>query len=142
MGKKNILLVLLGVLLVGSLGVNVWFALNQKSETVSKVGSVCGDSIISKYNDIQAATSDEYSAKIKEVVDEIKAKNGYAEDSNCAMIELVSGLGDNKALYAKLEEFANNGENSSLKIRGLVGLPNISAEEVVNSGDEDGLETY
>ena len=123
--------VLLAVVLVASLAGNAFLVfekLNTKQEEKSKVGTVCGDEIISKFNNVYE-TYETYEQEKGKITSEIKAKSGFEEDVNCLII-LQNTEKITSELYKKIEELVNKGQNPSLKIRNVRDLDSIKPLEL------------
>ena len=88
--------ILFGVVLaiaVLSAGLNVVQVIKNKNDIAAMknpVGSVCGDDIINKYNNIKGR-KEEYTKNAKALGDEISKKEGNEKDSNCLMMRLFIG---------------------------------------------------
>lgn len=115
--------ILFGVVLaiaVLSAGLNVVQVIKNKNDIAAMknpVGSVCGDDIINKYNNIKGK-KEEYVKNAKALGDEISKKAGNEKDSNCVMIRLFIGTENQEQTFKNLEEMINKGQNPSLKING------------------------
>lgn len=115
--------ILFGVVLaiaVLSAGLNVVQVIKNKNDIAAMknpVGSVCGDNIINKYNNIKGR-KEEYTKNAKALGDEISKKAGNEKDSNCVMMRLFIGTEDQEKTFKTLEEMVNKGQNPSLKING------------------------
>ena len=115
--------ILFGVVLaiaVLSAGLNVVQVIKNKNDIAAMknpVGSVCGDDIINKYNNIKGR-KEEYTKNAKALGDEISKKAGNEKDSNCVMMRLFIGTENQEQTFKNLEEMINKGQNPSLKIRG------------------------
>ena len=115
--------ILFGVVLaiaVLSEGLNVVQVIKNKNDIAAMknpVGSVCGDDIINKYNNIKGK-KEEYTKNVKSLGDEISKKAGNEKDSNCVMMRLFIGTEDQEKTFKTLEEMINKGQNPSLKING------------------------
>lgn len=116
--------ILFGVVLaiaVLSAGLNVVQVIKNKNDIAAMknpVGSVCGDDIINKYNNIEGK-KEEYVKNAKALGDEISKKAGNEKDSNCVMMRLFIGTENQEQTFKNLEEMVNKGQNPSLKIRGV-----------------------
>lgn len=116
--------ILFGVVLaiaVLSAGLNVVQVIKNKNDIAAMknpVGSVCGDDIINKYNNIKGK-KEEYTKNAKALGDEISKKAGNEKDSNCVMMRLFIGTENQEQTFKNLEEMINKGQNPSLKIRGV-----------------------
>ena len=115
--------ILFGVVLaiaVLSAGLNVVQVIKNKNDIAAMknpVGSVCGDDIINRYNNIEGK-KEEYTKNAKALGDEISKKAGNEKDSNCVMMRLFIGTENQEQTFKNLEEMINKGQNPSLKIRG------------------------
>lgn len=115
--------ILFGVVLaiaVLSAGLNVVQVIKNKNDIAAMknpVGSVCGDDIINRYNNIKGK-KEEYTKNAKSLGDEISKKAGNERDSNCVMMRLFIGTEDQEKTFKTLEEMVNKGQNPSLKING------------------------
>ncbi len=115
--------ILFGVVLaiaVLSAGLNVVQVIKNKNDIAAMknpVGSVCGDDIINKYNNIKGR-KEEYTKNAKALGDEISKKAGNEKDSNCVMMRLFIGTENQEQTFKNLEEMINKGQNPSLKING------------------------
>ena len=113
--------ILFGVVLaiaVLSAGLNVVQVIKNKNDIAAMknpVGSVCGDDIINKYNNIKGK-KEEYTKNAKALGDEISKKAGNEKDSNCVMMRLFIGTENQEQTFKNLEEMINKGQNPSLKI--------------------------
>lgn len=116
--------ILFGVVLaiaVLSAGLNVVQVIKNKNDIAAMknpVGSVCGDDIINKYNNIQGK-KEEYVKNAKALGDEISKKAGNEKDSNCVIMRLFIGTENQEQTFKNLEEMINKGQNPSLKIKGV-----------------------
>ena len=116
--------ILFGVVLaiaVLSAGLNVVQVIKNKNDITAMknpVGSVCGDDIINKYNNIEGK-KEEYVKNAKALGDEISKKAGNEKDSNCVIMRLFIGTENQEQTFKNLEEMVNKGQNPSLKIRGV-----------------------
>lgn len=116
--------ILFGVVLaiaVLSAGLNVVQVIKNKNDIAAMknpVGSVCGDDIINKYNNIEGK-KEEYVKNAKALGDEISKKAGNEKDSNCVIMRLFIGTENQEQTFKNLEEMVNKGQNPSLKIRGV-----------------------
>ena len=116
--------ILFGVVLaiaVLSAGLNVVQVIKNKNDIAAMknpVGSVCGDDIINKYNNIKGK-KEEYVKNAKALGDEISKKAGNEKDSNCVMMRLFIGTENQEQTFKNLEEMVNKGQNPSLKINGV-----------------------
>ncbi len=116
--------ILFGVVLaiaVLSAGLNVVQVIKNKNDIAAMknpVGSVCGDDIINKYNNIKGK-KEEYVKNAKALGDEISKKAGNEKDSNCVIMRLFIGTENQEQTFKNLEEMINKGQNPSLKIRGV-----------------------
>lgn len=134
--KKKILIGAVGILLVASLGVNAWlFLQNQElSGRASRVGSVCGDEDVKKFNNLISGDID--LDKIKEFSNSIKEKSGDSDsDANCIYINLISSVfNSDKDLYknnlSKLRSLNSEGQNPSMKFIRSLSMDEFSDELV------------
>lgn len=116
--------ILFGVVLsitVLSAGLNVVQVIKNKNDIAAMknpVGSVCGDDIINRYNNIEGK-KEEYTKNAKALGDEISKKVGNEKDSNCVMMRLFIGTENQEQTFKNLEEMINKGQNPSLKINGV-----------------------
>ena len=125
--------ILFGVVLaiaVLSAGLNVVQVIKNKNDIAAMknpVGSVCGDDIINKYNNIKG--------KKEEYVKNAKAWN--EKDSNCVMMRLFIGTENQEQTFKNLEEMINKGQNPSLKINGVSYIEYIkpASLEYKDAGD-------
>ena len=134
--------ILFGVVLaiaVLSAGLNVVQVIKNKNDIAAMknpVGSVCGDDIINKYNNIKGK-KEEYVKNAKALGDEISKKAGNEKDSNCVMMRLFIGTENQEQTFKNLEEMINKGQNPSLKIRGVDYIEHLkpSSLKYQNVGD-------
>lgn len=134
--------ILFGVVLaiaVLSAGINVVQVIKNKNDIAAMknpVGSVCGDDIINKYNNIKGK-KEEYVKNAKALGDEISKKAGNEKDSNCVMMRLFIGTENQEQTFKNLEEMINKGQNPSLKIRSVDYIENLkpSSLKYQNVGD-------
>lgn len=116
--------ILFGVVLaiaVLSAGLNVVQVIKNKNDIAAMknpVGSVCGDDIINRYNNIKGR-KEEYTKNAKALGDEISKKAGNEKDSNCVMMRLFIGTENQEQTFKNLEEMINKDQNPSLKIKGV-----------------------
>ena len=116
--------ILFGVVLaiaVLSSGLNVVQVIKNKNDIAAMknpVGSVCGDDIINRYNNIEGK-KEEYTKNAKALGNEISKKAGNEKDSNCVIMRLFIGTEDHEKTFKNLEEMINKGQNPSLKINGV-----------------------
>lgn len=134
--------ILFGVVLaiaVLSAGLNVVQVIKNKNDIAAMknpVGSVCGDDIINKYNNIKGK-KEEYAKNAKALGDEISKKAGNEKDSNCVIMRLFIGTENQEQTFKNLEEMVNKGQNPSLKIRGVDYIEHLkpSSLKYENVGD-------
>ena len=134
--------ILFGVVLaiaVLSAGLNLVQVIKNKNDIAAMknpVGSVCGDDIINKYNNIKGK-KEEYAKNAKALGDEISKKAGNEKDSNCVMMRLFIGTENQEQTFKNLEEMVNKGQNPSLKIRGVDYIEHLkpSSLKYENVGD-------
>lgn len=134
--------ILFGVVLaiaVLSAGLNVVQVIKNKNDIAAMknpVGSVCGDNIINKYNNIKGK-KEEYTKNAKALGDEISKKAGNEKDSNCVVMRLFIGTENQEQTFKNLEEMVNKGQNPSLKIRGVDYIEHLkpSSLKYENVGD-------
>lgn len=134
--------ILFGVVLavaVLSAGLNVVQVIKNKNDIAAMknpVGSVCGDDIINKYNNIKGK-KEEYTKNAKALGDEISKKAGNDKDSNCVIMRLFIGTENQEQTFKNLEEMVNKGQNPSLKIRGVDYIEHLkpSSLKYENVGD-------
>lgn len=134
--------ILFGVVLaiaVLSAGLNVVQVIKNKNDIAAMknpVGSVCGDDIINKYNNIEGK-KEEYVKNAKALGDEISKKAGNEKDSNCVVMRLFIGTENQEQTFKNLEEMVNKGQNPSLKIRGIDYIEHLkpSSLKYENVGD-------
>ena len=116
--------ILFGVVLaiaVLSAGLNVVQVIKNKNDIAAMknpVGSVCGDDIINRYNNIKGK-KEEYAKNAKALGDEISKKAGNEKDSNCVIMRIFIGTENQEQTFKNLEEMINKGQNPSLKIKGV-----------------------
>lgn len=116
--------ILFGVVLaiaVLSAGLNVVQVIKNKNDIAAMknpVGSVCGDDIINRYNNIKGK-KEEYAKNAKALGDEISKKAGNEKDSNCVIMRLFIGTENQEQTFKNLEEMISKGQNPSLKIKGV-----------------------
>ncbi len=119
--KHKILFGIVLAIAVLSAGLNVVQVIKNKNDIAAMknpVGSVCGDDIINKYNNIKGK-KEEYVKNAKALGDEISKKAGNEKDSNCVIMRLFIGTENQEQTFKNLEEMINKGQNPSLKIRGV-----------------------
>ena len=125
--------VLLALVLVASLAGNgylVFEKLNAKSEEKSKVGTVCGDDIVDKYNKLYAdstTNNDKYSSLLKE----IESKENYKEDVNCVYLGYIisASIANDASTYVNLlEANVNKNINPSLNIESVKSITQIKQD--------------
>lgn len=134
--------ILFGVVLaiaVLSAGLNVVQVIKNKNDIAAMknpVGSVCGDDIINRYNNIKGR-KEEYTKNAKALGDEISKKAGNEKDSNCVMMRLFIGTENQEQTFKNLEEMINKGQNPSLKINGASYIEYIkpASLEYQDAGD-------
>lgn len=134
--------ILFGVVLaiaVLSAGLNVVQVIKNKNDIAAMknpVGSVCGDDIINKYNNIKGK-KEEYVKNAKALGNEVSKKAGNEKDSNCVMMRLFIGTENQEQTFKNLEEMINKGQNPSLKIRGVDYIEHLkpSSLKYQNVGD-------
>ena len=118
--KRKILFGAVLAIAVLSAGLNVVQVIKNKNDIAAMknpVGSVCGDDIIYRYNNIKGR-KEEYTKNAKALGDEISKKAGNEKDSNCVMMRLFIGTENQEQTFKNLEEMINKGQNPSLKING------------------------
>ncbi|MFM0817894.1 hypothetical protein [Streptococcus suis] len=119
--KKPFFAVLVAILLLASLGANVYLLLTRPKE--SKIGTICGDEIIKEYNDFYE-TTENYDEDKKQIISKVQGLANYKEDANCVMLEAIL-VRDKKASYETILKLVENGENPSLKIREIQDLNSL-----------------
>lgn len=116
--------ILFGVVLavaVLSAGLNVVQVIKNKNDIAAMknpVGSVCGDEIISRYNNLEEKI-DEYDKNMKALDDEIVKKAGNEKDVNCVAIKLFIENDNREKVFKDLKVMVDKNQNPSLKIRGI-----------------------
>lgn len=116
--------ILFGVVLaiaVLSAGLNVVQVIKNKNDIAAMknpVGSVCGDEIISRYNNLEEKI-DEYDKNMKALDDEIVKKAGNEKDVNCVAIRLFIENNNREKNFKDLKSMVDKNQNPSLKIRGI-----------------------
>lgn len=121
MTKHKILFGVVLLIAVVSSGLNVVQVIKNKNDIAAMknpVGSVCGDDIINRYNNIEGK-KEEYTKNAKALGNEISKKAGNEKDSNCVIMRLFIGTEDQEKTFKNLEEMINKGQNPSLKINGV-----------------------
>ena len=134
--------ILFGVVLaiaVLSAGLNVVQVIKNKNDIAAMknpVGSVCGDDIINRYNNIKGR-KEEYTKNAKALGDEISKKAGNEKDSNCVIMRLFIGTENQEQTFKTLEEMISKGQNPSLKINGVSYIEYIkpTSLEYKDAGD-------
>lgn len=137
--KHKILFGAVLAIAVLSAGLNVVQVIKNKNDIAAMknpVGSVCGDDIINKYNNIEGK-KEEYVKNAKALGDEISKKAGNEKDSNCVVMRLFIGTENQEQTFKNLEEMVNKGQNPSLKIRGVDYIEHLkpSSLKYENVGD-------
>ena len=137
--KHKILFGAVLAIAVLSAGLNVVQVIKNKNDIAAMknpVGSVCGDDIINKYNNIKGK-KEEYVKNAKALGDEISKKAGNEKDSNCVVMRLFIGTENQEQTFKNLEEMVNKGQNPSLKIRGIDYIEHLkpSSLKYENVGD-------
>ena len=137
--KHKILFGVVLVIAILSAGLNVAQVIKNKNDIAAMknpVGSVCGDDIINRYNNIKGR-KEEYTKNAKALGDEISKKAGNEKDSNCVMIRLFIGTENQEQTFKNLEEMINKGQNPSLKINGVSYIEYIkpASLEYKDAGD-------
>lgn len=137
--KHKILFGAVLAIAVLSAGLNVVQVIKNKNDIAAMknpVGSVCGDDIINKYNNIEGK-KEEYVKNAKALGDEISKKAGNEKDSNCVVMRLFIGTENQEQTFKNLEEMVNKGQNPSLKIRGIDYIEHLkpSSLKYENVGD-------
>jgi len=141
MTKHKILFGVVLLIAVVSSGLNVVQVIKNKNDInaiKSYVGSVCGDEMIKKYNDLgYNSTKENYPEKAKAISEEVSKKVDNEKDVNCVTIRFLAGTNNQEEAYKKLEAFVNKGENPSLKIKGVGSLEKMSPSNLKlnNVGD-------
>ena len=121
MTKHKILFGVVLLIAVVSSGLNVVQVIKNKNDIAAMknpVGSVCGDDIINRYNNLEGK-KEEYTKNAKALGNEISKKAGNEKDSNCVIMRLFIGTEDQEKTFKNLEEMINKGQNPSLKINGV-----------------------
>ena len=137
--KHKILFGAVLAIAVLSAGLNVVQVIKNKNDIAAMknpVGSVCGDDIINKYNNIEGK-KEEYVKNAKALGDEISKKAGNEKYSNCVVMRLFIGTENQEQTFKNLEEMVNKGQNPSLKIRGIDYIEHLkpSSLKYENVGD-------
>jgi len=116
--------ILFGVVLavaVLSAGLNVVQVIKNKNDIAAMknpVGSVCGDEIINRYNNLEEKI-DEYDKNAKALGDEIAKKAGSEKDANCVAIKFFIENSNREKVFKDLKAMVDKNQNPSLKIRGV-----------------------
>ena len=116
--------ILFGVVLavaVLSAGLNVVQVIKNKNDIATMknpVGSVCGDDIINRYNNLEKKI-DEYDKNAKALDDDIAKKVGNEKDVNCVAIKLFIENDNREKVFKDLKVMVDKNQNPSLKIRGV-----------------------
>ena len=116
--------ILFGVVLaiaVLSAGLNVMQVIKNKNDITAMknpVGSVCGDDIINRYNNLEEKI-DEYDKNAKALDDDIAKKVGNEKDVNCVAIKLFIENNNREKVFKDLKAMVDKNQNPSLKIRGV-----------------------
>lgn len=116
--------ILFGVVLaiaVLSAGLNVVQVIKNKNDIAAMknpVGSVCGDDIIDRYNNLKEKI-DEYDKNAKALDDDIAKKVGNEKDVNCVAIKLFIENNNKEKVFKDLKVMVDKNQNPSLKIRGV-----------------------
>ena len=116
--------ILFGVVLaiaVLSAGLNVVQVIKNKNDIAAMknpVGSVCGDEIINRYNNLEEKI-DEYDKNSKALDDDIVKKAGNEKDVNCVAIKLFIENSNREKVFKDLKAMVDKNQNPSLKIRGV-----------------------
>ena len=116
--------ILFGVVLaiaVLSAGLNVVQVIKNKNDIAAMknpVGSVCGDEIINRYNNLEEKI-DEYDKNAKALDDDIVKKAGNEKDVNCVAIRLFIENNNREKNFKDLKSMVDKNQNPSLKIRGI-----------------------
>ena len=137
--KHKILFGVVLVIAILSAGLNVAQVIKNKNDIAAMknpVGSVCGDDIINRYNNIKGG-KEEYAKNAKALGGEISKKAGNEKDSNCVLMRLFIGTENQEKTFKNLEEMINKGQNPSLKIRGIDYIKHLkpSSLKYENVGD-------
>ena len=126
---------------VVSSGLNVVQVIKNKNDinvVKNYVGSVCGNEMIKKYNDLgYNGEKESYPEKAKAISEEVSKKADNEKDVNCVAIRFLAGTNNQEETYKKLEAFVNKGENPSLKIKGVGSLEKMAPSNLKlnNVGD-------
>ena len=116
--------ILFGVVLaiaVLSAGLNVMKVIKNKNDITAMknpVGSVCGDDIINRYNNLEEKI-DEYDKNAKALDDDIAKKVGNEKDVNCVAIKLFIENNNREKVFKDLKAMVDKNQSPSLKIRGI-----------------------
>lgn len=116
--------ILFGVVLaiaVLSAGLNVMQVIKNKNDITAMknpVGSVCGDDIINRYNNLEEKI-DEYDKNAKALDDDIAKKVGNEKDVNCVAIKLFIENNNREKVFKDLKAMVDKNQSPSLKIRGI-----------------------
>lgn len=116
--------ILFGVVLaiaVLSAGLNVVQVIKNKNDIAAMknpVGSVCGDYIINRYNNLEEKI-DEYDKNAKALDDDIAKKVDNEKDVNCVAIKLFIENNNREKVFKDLKAMVDKNQNPSLKIRGV-----------------------
>lgn len=97
-------------------------------DRTSRPGSVCGDDIIKKYNDLYD-NPDTSSDKYKQLTEEIKNKEGYTDDVDCMYVTFLASSRSGDPLddsYSKSKKFIEEGYNPSLKLKDIYSLDGMT----------------
>lgn len=141
MTKHKILFGVVLLIAVVSSGLNVVQVIKNKNDIAAMknpVGSVCGDEMIKKYNDLgYSSTKENYPEKAKAISEEVSKKADNEKDVNCVAIRFLAGTNNQEETYKKLEAFVNKGKNPSLKIEGIGSLEKMAPSNLKlnNVGD-------
>lgn len=139
MTKHKILFGVVLAIAVLSAGLNVVQVIKNKNDIAAMknpVGSVCGNEIIDKYNNL-GGKKEEYAKNAKALGEEISKKSGNEKDANCVAIRFFIGTDNQEKTFKNLEEMVNKGQNPSLRIRGIESIESMAPSDlkVENVGD-------
>ena len=119
--KHKILFGVVLVIAVLSAGLNVMQVIKNKNDITAMknpVGSVCGDDIINRYNNLEEKI-DEYDKNAKALDDDIAKKVGNEKDVNCVAIKLFIENNNREKVFKDLKAMVDKNQSPSLKIRGI-----------------------
>lgn len=148
MKKQLPLIIVLGLLLLGVAAVAVAImtgyltvTVKEPSQNVAVRAQVCGDDVVSKYNEaIKAETLDAYKSQLKTVFEDVDKRAGKEDDATCAFVIYRYYLYENQteqvnSAVENLKKLSNEGAYPSNKLADPQSIDQIEARASIIDGN-------